>query len=297
MAGVKKLSYVSYDTPDLARQKAYYVDVLGMTVAGEQDGTVYLAHTIDPHSVVLRRGDQAACTRIGLQIGPEEDMAEFARALTGHGVAVKAASDLQPGVAETLSFTDPKGTTVDVFRAPPSVPKGYAERGVVPTKLGHVAFHVEDVVAITDFYCDVLGFRVSDWLERRFSFLRCNSDHHTVNFIQGERVRHDHTAFELRDWAHMELACDYLSRSGYRLIWGPGRHGIGHNLFTYHKNPDGLIVELYAELDQMSDEALGYFDPKPWHPDIPQRPKTWTLEPGLVNRWRDEPPPLEMLEV
>ena len=25
----------------------------------------------------------------------------------------------------------------------------------------------------------------------------------------------------------------------------------------------------------MSEEALGYFDPRPWHEDRPQRPKTW----------------------
>jgi hypothetical protein len=25
----------------------------------------------------------------------------------------------------------------------------------------------------------------------------------------------------------------------------------------------------------MKDEALGYFDPRPWHQDRPQRPKVW----------------------
>src|SRR5947207_576518 len=29
------------------------------------------------------------------------------------------------------------------------------------------------------------------------------------------------------------------------------------------------------ELDQMKDEELGYPDPRPWHHDTPQRPKTW----------------------
>ena len=56
--------------------------------------------------------------------------------------------------------------------------------------------------------------------------------------------------------------------------------GIGHNLFTYHRGPNGLITELFAELDQMKDEALGYFDPRPWHEDRPQRPKQWTFESG-----------------
>jgi hypothetical protein len=36
------------------------------------------------------------------------------------------------------------------------------------------------------------------------------------------------------------------------------------------------MVEFYAELDQMKDEALGYWDPRPWHREFPQRPKVWT---------------------
>ena len=70
--------------------------------------------------------------------------------------------------------------------------------------------------------------------------------------------RHFHTAFELRDWAHMHEACDLLSLNGYKLLWGPGRHGIGHNLFAYHRAPNGLITETFAELDRMNEE-LGYF--------------------------------------
>ena len=36
-----------------------------------------------------------------------------------------------------------------------------------------------------------------------------------------------------------------------------------------------FLIELFTELDQMKDESLGYFDPRPWHEDTPQRPKAW----------------------
>jgi len=163
-------------------------------------------------------------------------------------------------------------------------------KGIVPHKLGHVAFHVTDVKNITQFYCDVLGFRVSDWMGDHFSFLRCGPDHHTINLIETGKNKHFHTAFELRDWAHMQQACDYLSIHGYRMLWGPGRHGIGHNLFSYHRSPTGLITELFAELDQMKDEALGCFEPRPWHRDNPQRPKVWPKDPNAANLWGPMPP-------
>jgi catechol 2,3-dioxygenase-like lactoylglutathione lyase family enzyme len=166
----------------------------------------------------------------------------------------------------------------------------FQEKGVVPTKLGHVAFNVIDVQKVVKFYVDVLGFRVSDWMADFFAFLRCGPDHHTINLIETGKNKHFHTAFELRDWSHLQTACDYLSYSGYKMLWGPGRHGIGHNLFAYHRSPSGLITELFAELDQMKDEALGYFEPRPWHRDNPQKPKVWAKDPSAANLWGPMPP-------
>jgi hypothetical protein len=84
-----------------------------------------------------------------------------------------------------------------------------------------------------------------------------------------------HIAFELKDWAQILSACDFLGGKNIPLIWGPGRHGPGHNLYTYHRNPDDQVIELFAELDKMLDEELNYFEPRPWHRDRPQKPKVW----------------------
>ena len=143
-----------------------------------------------------------------------------------------------------LTFEDPKGTVMEVFKRADFSHQKFQAKGIVPHKLGHVAFHVTDVKQATKFYCDVLGFRESDWMGDFFSFLRCGPDHHTINLMQTGSNRHFHTAFELRDWGHMQTACDFLSVNGYKLLWGPGRHGIGHNLFTYHRSPAGLITEI-----------------------------------------------------
>ena len=82
--------------------------------------------------------------------------------------------------------------------------QNFQSKGIVPFKLGHVAFHVTDVKQVTKFYCDVLGFRESDWMADFFSFLRCGPDHHTINLMETGCNRHFHTAFELRDWGHMQ---------------------------------------------------------------------------------------------
>jgi catechol-2,3-dioxygenase len=183
-----------------------------------------------------------------------------------------------------VTFEDPNGTVMEVFRRGELAGQRFPTKGIVPHKLGHVAFHVTDVKHVTKFYCDVLGFRESDWMADFFSFLRCGPDHHTINLMETGSNRHFHTAFELRDWGHMQTACDHLSVNGYKLLWGPGRHGIGHNLFAYHRAPNGLITELFAELDRMNED-LGYFEPRPWHRDRPQKPKVWEKDPSASNLW------------
>jgi catechol 2,3-dioxygenase-like lactoylglutathione lyase family enzyme len=284
MIRVKKIAHATYETSDLERQVEYYTDILGLTLVAKEKDQAFLASTIDHHSVVLRKGDAARCVRLGFQIGPDDDLAEFDKQTAAHGIKTQRVNDPGPSIAEMITFEDPKGTVMEVFKRGEFSQQKFPDKGIVPLKLGHVAFFVKDVKRTTDFYCDVLGFRVSDWMGDFFSFLRCGADHHTINLMRSEQDRHFHTAFELRDWGHMLTACDYLSLHGYKLLWGPGRHGIGHNLFTYHRAPNGMITELFAQLDQMNEE-LGHFEPRPWHRDRPQRPKVWTPDPNASNYW------------
>ena len=140
------------------------------------------------------------------------------------------------------------------------------------------------------FYGEVLGFRVSDWIGDFFVFMRCNADHHAVNFIYGKSAKMHHIAYELRDFSHLQTACDLFGERKIPIIWGPVRLGPGHNVAAFHRDHDDWVVEFYAELDQMKDEALGYFDPRPWHHDRPQRPKVWDAD-KVAFMWGPPPTP------
>jgi len=284
MIRVKKIAHASYETPDLEQQIDYYTNILGLTLVAKEKDTAYLASTVDHHSVVLRKGAQAQCMRIGFQVGLEDDLNAFEKQTAAHGIKTQRRKDPEPSISDMVTFEDPKGTIMEVFKREELGKQGFTTKGVVPHKLGHVAFHCVDVKQVTKYYCDVLGFRESDWMADFFSFLRCGPDHHTINLMGTGNNRHFHTAFELRDWSHLQTACDFLSLNGYKLLWGPGRHGIGHNLFAYHRAPNGLITEFFAELDRMNEE-LGYFEPRPWHRDKPQKPKVWAKDPSASNLW------------
>ena len=249
--------------------------LVGLVLAERDGGRAYLATRVGDLAVQLDQGETSRCTRLSFQAAPGIDVGDLRRGLEAEGLRCDLRADPSPGIPQAISFADPKGTMIDVFTTARPFDRKGTSAGIGPLKLGHLAFCVDDPKAFADFYMRVLGFRLSDWIEDWFVFLRCGPDHHTVNFVQGKTTRMHHVAFELKDWAQIQTACDFLGGRNIQRAWGPGRHGPGHNIYTYHRNPDDQIVELFTELDKMMDESLGYFDPRPWHRDRPQRPKVW----------------------
>lgn len=289
----KRLRYAAFETPDIERALAYYLHVGGLRVVERSPNRAHLATCAGQVSVELVSATHAKCAALGFEIDPQISLRDVIRLLSEEGVACGSRSDALPGVGEILSFLDPNGTRIELFSQWNDIGAGQGLNGISPLKLGHVAFFTPDPQKMADFYRTVLGFRISDWLEDFFVFMRCGPDHHSVNFLKGPKAHVHHFAFELRDSSHLVAASDVLSRQNIPLVWGPLRFGPGHNLASFHLDADGHNVELFAELDQMNDETLGYFEPRPWHKFRPQRPRVWTLAEDPV--W-GPPPPASFLQ-
>ena len=141
-------------------------------------------------------------------------------------------------------------------------------------RLGHATLTTPDLGRQVAYYTEVVG-------------LTLHLVEHEIDGVVLPELQH--IAFEVKDWAEIQKACEWLAKNNIRLVWGPGRHIIGHNIAIYHRNADKVRVEFFTEMDQMKDEALGYFDPRPWHADRPQRPKVWSRDNRAVAGWG--PPP------
>jgi catechol-2,3-dioxygenase len=288
---VTALGHVTFETPDLEHQIAHYTQVVGLTVVTREKDRAILATHLGDEVVVLQHGPVQRCTALSLHVGANTDLSAASKILSEKGIKSERRSDITPRMASALVFNDPNDTRVELYSEVQRLPRAAPAHEAAPIKLGHIAFMVRDAKQMVDFYTSMLGFRVSDWAGDFFAFLRCGSDHHTVNFLRGDEQRLHHFAFELKDWAHVQRACDHLGEKDVQIVWGPGRHGIGHNIFIYHLDPDHRVVEFYTELDQMKDEAAGYFEPRPWHKDHPQRPKVWTDFKAARLTWGPPPTP------
>jgi catechol 2,3-dioxygenase-like lactoylglutathione lyase family enzyme len=285
MIQVKRLGHATFVTPDLERQLDYWTNVIGLSIVDRGKDRMCLATRLGQETVIIERGPEKGHMRqIAFQVAPGSDLGELAAKLRSQGVESEMRQDITPGIRNAIAFRDPKGTLVEVYSECDFAPDDGREGGVNPLKFGHVAYRVNDPKKLTAFYCDILGFRVSDWIGDQFSFLRCGVDHHTINFVQNEHEALHHIAFELRDYSEIRNACDLLAKKSIQLVWGPLRHVVGHNIAAYHRNSDDIRVELFAELDQMKDEELGYWDPRPWHEERPLRPKSWPKD-TLRSQW------------
>jgi len=282
---VTKLGFVGLNVVKFDEMRRYYGETMGLGEEFVERNSAYFSCGPDHHAVSLTAASQPGVAHMGLEIAGDMDLSDVAKRLEERGVKTDLLSDAMPGLASALRFCDPDGAMIYVYNTIGQSEAGLARSGIRPQKIGHIAYYVESAARSERFYTESMGFRWSDWIEDLFVFMRCNKDHHAVNFITAPYRGMFHFAFELKDSNHLTQAADLLAKQQIPLLWGPGRHGAGHNLFIYHHDPDGNIVEYFAELDIMVDEAAGYYEPRPYHEDRIQRPKVWNRSALARNQW------------
>jgi catechol-2,3-dioxygenase len=292
MVKINSIGYIALNTASIEKLTHYYHEVIGLHVTDQdKDGTTYFCCSSDHHHLVLYPSDIKGIRHIGLRISPEINLEEARYALQKSGVKATIIDNPELGLKQALEIDDPDGLKIRLYAEMEPSNADYVTSGIRPVKFAHVALCVQDAKRSVRFYEEQLALKVSDWLQDFLAFMRCRVDHHILTFCTMGEARMAHMAFELEDWAHIKTACDLLAKHRVPIIWGPGRHGIGHNLFTYHRDPDGNTVELFAEMDRILDEESGLFEARPWHEDNRQGPKVWESPEFAASPWGILPPP------
>jgi catechol-2,3-dioxygenase len=187
-----------------------------------------------------------------------------------------------PVRGEALKVQDPEGNSVVLIeevgpadRRPGEVQ--YSDRipGWHPRKLGHVNFLTADIKRQVQWYTQVLGFAVTDWIGEEGVWLHVNTDHHVLAFVDKGFAHIHHLAFELVDWGEQRVALDHLAQNKRHIVWGPGRHGMARNLFSYFRMPEEeLFVEFFCDMEQLTgDHKVRHYA------DDPHSSNTWGILP------------------
>ena len=228
MIRVSKIAHASYETPDLDKQTEYYTDILGLDASRPRRRT----RSISPRRSIIIRSCCAKARRrnacaSAFQISPDADLGEFEKQVAGHGIKTERRKDPEPSISDMLVFADPEGhghggvQARRLSRTRNSRPRASCRTSSATSpSTSPTSSTSPSSIATCSAFANPTGWR--DF----FSFLRCGPDHHTINLMQTGSNRHFHTAFELRDWGHMQTACDYPQRQRLQAAvgTGPARH-------------------------------------------------------------------------
>ncbi len=257
----------------------YYAGPWGLErLADSDDGTAVLRATGPEHHVLeLHRADRNGIDHIGLGLADDRAVDAAAAGLAERNVRLlsEPAELDRAGGGYGFRIADPEGRVIELAARTEAIRP--LDTGARPAKLAHVVLNTADIEALCTWWCDVLGFRLSDWSERQMVFLRCNADHHSIAFNRAEWASLNHVAYEVSSLDAYMASLGRLNRAGHTVGWGPGRHGPGNNAFGYFVDPAGTVPEITAEVQQV-DEAT-------WVP------RTWPRTPELSDRWGTAGPP------
>jgi catechol 2,3-dioxygenase len=260
---VTRLGHVGLVVRDLDRYARFLTDGLGLREIDRRDGVARFALNSRHHQVRVTEGEVPGCDGLGFDVSDRAALDGFRSRVEQAGFEITRDTPVDDAVDAGFSFRIPAGPTVELCvgasQAPPAGEGNdpYRLGFGSPTKirkLGHVTMASEDPFALEQHFVEVLGFRVSDRFPGVLSWARCNGDHHAVGFAQAAGPGVHHMAYEIESFAHLEAFLDRLAERGTRLMWGPGRHGPGNNIFVYLEDPEGNLVEVYTDLVQIPNE-------------------------------------------
>ncbi|MDN7247168.1 VOC family protein [Planococcus shenhongbingii] len=278
MAKVKafRLGFADFASQNSEQMIEYYTETMGLKLVEQgKDGSAYLSNGLDHHNIIITPSDINGIRCYGYQLDGKLTMEEVQKELAAQGISAIVKKDAKPGISEFVELKDPSGNLLHLYNQMDQAASGFGISGVVPLKLGHIAFCSNNLKETIRFYEEALGFSSTDQIGEDFAnFLTCNSDHHVLNIVASTETKLHHIAFQLKDASHQYLSSDVLAKHGHPVIWGPSRHTAGHNIATYHYDPDHQVIELYTDMDVYIPE-LGIFEPRPWHKELPLKPKVW----------------------
>lgn len=284
MTSVGSLGYIGLGVSDMKVWEEFAGQVLGFQNGGRNSRGETMMR-IDAHRsrFYLQEDPIDDITFVGWEARNPVDFAALVARLHGAGVKVEKASsaDLEArNVLDLVKFKDPHGLPCELYYGPTQLfekpfvsPRGIPAFVAGPLGLGHIVLRTEDVDKSVSFYCDVLGFRISDYihidaLQSTLPFLHCNSRHHTLAFgpfpapkrllhfmVQVETLDEVMKAFYIGQANNVPVASDV------------GKHTNDHMVSCYFNTPSGFEVEFgfgAREIDDADWEVQRHDAPSIW---------------------------------
>ena len=276
---VRDLAWLEFIKPDLGASERFAHAFGFSTVSRTRDELQLRGTDAGAPCLIVRPGPRSRYVGAAFHAEDSTDVVRLAE-VTGH----KAGKLPESLGGLTVDLTDPSGVAVrvvsDTHELPTLPPQrtqlfnvGHEVRRTNSTqrpprepariqRLGHVVLQTTKYIETLNWYLEHLGLIVSDFKYYEgqrdrgptMSFIRCDrgltpTDHHTLAMMLGPSNRYVHSAYQVGDLDALAAGGEFLHDLGFARSWGIGRHIEGSQIFDYWRDPDGLLVEHFADGD------------------------------------------------
>jgi catechol 2,3-dioxygenase-like lactoylglutathione lyase family enzyme len=272
-----RLRYIGLGVSDVEAATTFFRDDWRLEPAGDDSGAVLFTTPAseDPFVLRLRPATANRIDVFAFDVGDRDALARLhAHLMSAPGARV--VGDPAPldhaGGGYGFQCFDPEGFLLE-FAADVThnQPENIAAGSGLPLRLSHYVVNSTDAGALIDWYCEHLGFRVTDRLEDKLVFLTTTDQHHQLAIGAASVSSLNHIAYDCGNVDDFMRATGRMVRRGHPVLWGPGRHGPGDNTYAYFRDVSGFVHEYTTGLESVAD------------PDWEVR--TWMSVPEQSDQW------------
>ena len=245
-----RLDHIMLESEDPTNLADFYCEALRMTQTTQ--GPVIILEGAG-RKLLIASGESRKLGFAAYGFDSDAGLKQLRRNLERTGVSLDASPSLLFS-EHAFSLTDPDSNRLVFGRS-----THLSNDPSMPARLQHLVVATDEMAPMLDFYTGQLGFGITDRVEDetgdlRACFLNSDNEHHSFAFFKASEKRLDHHAYEAGEWGLIRDWADHLAGLDVKIVWGPGRHGPGNNLFFMVNDPDGNWVEISAELEQLTCE-------------------------------------------
>lgn len=254
-----RLAYAALEVTDLSRSVAFYTELMGLDLVDQNDECAFLRCARDHHNLVLYRGKTPGLKRAAFQVASPADLErafEYVRAkgLEPAWVHKEELELLRQG--PSFRVREPNtGLVFEFLHRITHLALPYVPRLTKIERIGHVVVGTTRYVQAVESLTGTLNFAVSDFVDGKFSWMRCrpNPLHHTFAVGASTRNHLHHINFMVTDIDDIGAAAARMQKAGVQIVFGPGRHLPSTSIFLYFLDPDGMTMEFSFGMEEIHE--------------------------------------------
>src|SRR5712671_5789090 len=276
------LGYAGFGSDALDDWRQFGTGLVGLQAV--ERGNSLLAFRMDDRKqrIVIDRAMADGARFFGWEVADAAALDALAARLEAAGVGVTAEPQTLADnrrVRGLISFRDPAGNRLEAFHdaeidaTPFSPGRSISGFRTGPLGLGHAVLTVENIDPMMAFYVDLLGFGLSDYIEKPFRayFFHVNARHHSLALIETGKNGMHHLMVELFSLDDVGQSYDVALREPDRVSVSLGRHTNDLMTSFYAKTPSSFMVECGWGGREI--------DPQAWRPyEMHDGPSLWGHE-------------------